>query len=117
MLTVLQPGPVPPPGTQSPNWATVWSEPLVSPPLPTHLKTRIVATAPPLVKVPRARMSPTWCWPLKVPARGPVVIAPTGPLKNQKPKSLDPLVAQRSAPKYSVWRVPVSYLIAKASRI
>ena len=85
----------------------------MSPPLPTHLKTRTVVTAPPCVKVPETRMSLILCSAGKpasvtnVPAvqvggcGAPAAPhATTGFWKNQKLKSLLPFVAKRSAPKY-----------------
>src|SRR4029453_6375346 len=94
LFTVLQPLPLPP-GMQSPNEPPDCSTPFVSPPEPTQLKTRMLVAAPPLVNVPRSRMSPTVCKPLNVPS-GFVL---TGLLKNQKPMSFDPFTAVRSAPK------------------
>src|SRR5215207_7434909 len=94
LLTVLHPF-AEPPDTQSPNRPPKLSVPEVSPPVPTHLYTRMLVTAPPCVKVPSSRMSPTtWCagFPSSS-SNDPSAAALTGLLKNQKPMSLAPLTA------------------------
>src|SRR5262245_2604128 len=86
LVTVLQPSVEPPPAAQSPKLPRKSRVPLVSPPEPTHSNTRRLVTAPPLLKVPRIRMSPrtplagaVWV-PLKLPV---AVLQPIWSWKNQ----------------------------------
>ena len=72
---------------------------------PTHLKTLIVETEPPVVKSLTSKISPSrW-----VPVKGwpPLVVtlgfSPIGFWKNQKPAVASPLLSKRSRPAYRIW--------------